>query len=139
MELIRLNAADFEELAPLQRKYKEEIGEEPPTDEELERLLLAIEKGEILFFGAKVDNRLIGCCSVCRTFSTFEYRKSGVFEDFFILPEYRHRGIARKLVKYAFDESGVSSLTVGCAECDTDMYSALGFDIPLGNMLAYNS
>ena len=69
-------------------------------------------------------------------FSTFDYSASGVFEDFFILPEYRHRGIARKLVEYAYRESGVSSMTVGCADCDLEMYKALGFTIPLGNLLA---
>ena len=38
----------------------------------------------------------------------------------------------------AFAESGVGSLTVGCADCDVGMYQALGFSIPLGNMLAYD-
>jgi len=28
-------------------------------------------------------------------------------------------------------------LTVGCADCDVEMYRSLGFDIPLGNMLAF--
>jgi hypothetical protein len=27
---------------------------------------------------------------------------------------------------------------VGCADCDVEMYKALGFCIPLGNMLAYD-
>ena len=60
-----------------------------------------------------------------------------MFEDFFIQPEYRHRGIARKLVAYAYEQSGVESLTVGCADCDMKMYEAIGFGIPLGNMLAF--
>ena len=70
-------------------------------------------------------------------FSTFDYRPSGVFEDFFILPPYRHQGIARQLVETAYRESGVSTMTVGCADCDRDMYKALGFSVPLGNLLAY--
>ena len=41
------------------------------------------------------------------------------------------------LVAYAFEQSEVSSLTVGCADCDVEMYQAIGFQIPLGNMLAY--
>ena len=61
----------------------------------------------------------------------------GVFEDFYIQPEYRHKRIARKLVAYAYEQSGVESLTVGCADCDVQMYEAIGFGIPLGNMLAF--
>ena len=61
----------------------------------------------------------------------------GVFEDFYIVPEYRHKGIARQLVRFAYQESGVGSLTVGCADCDVKMYLSLGFTIPLGNLLAF--
>ena len=61
---------------------------------------------------------------------------SGVFEDFYIRPAYRHQGTARRLVAFAYRESGVSSLTVGCADCDVRMYRALGFTAALGNLLA---
>ena len=50
------------------------------------------------------DNSLIACCSICFMYSTFKYGKSGVFEDFYIQPEYRHKGIARKLVAYAYEQ-----------------------------------
>ncbi len=30
-------------------------------------------------------------------------------------------------------------MTVGCADCDLAMYKALGFTIPIGNMLAYKA
>ena len=78
----------------------------------------------------------MGCCSVTVGFSTFNYKPCGVFEDFFVSPQYRHRGVARALVRCAFRESGVGSLTVGCADCDTEMYRALGFSVRLGNLLA---
>ena len=80
---------------------------------------------------------MIGSCSITVGFSTFCYTPSGVFEDFYIRPAYRHRGIARALVRYAYRESGVASMTVGCADCDTEMYKALGFTLPLGNLLAF--
>ena len=51
--------------------------------------------------------------------------------------EYRHQGIACSLVQFAYCESGVSSLTVGCVDCDAEMYKALGFSIPPGNLLAF--
>ena len=59
------------------------------------------------------------------------------FEDFYIVPEYRHKGVARQLVAFAYRESGIGSLTVGCADCDIKMYQSLGFTIPPGNLLAF--
>ena len=49
------------------------------------------------------------------------------------------KGIAKRFVKYAYDNSEISSLTVGCANCDVEMYKALGFRIQLGNLLAYEN
>ena len=137
MRFFRLSGKDAPRLRPLQRAYKEEIGEEPPTEEELGRLAEAIGKGQILFYGCAEEGELIACCSVTVGFSTFDYRPSGVFEDFYIAPAWRHKGIARELVRFAYRESGVSTLSVGCADCDLGMYRALGFEVPLGNLLAF--
>lgn len=138
MELIRIGLNRLSELKSLQIAYKQEIGEEEPTEENFQSLAQAIQNGDILFYGCIVEERLIGCCSVSPTYSTFKYQKSGVFEDFYILPPYRHNGIARKLVSYAYEQSGVGSLTVGCANCDVEMYQSLSFSIPIGNLLAYD-
>ena len=137
MEFRKLSAADMPGLETLQCAYKREIGEDAPSAEDFARLREAIEQGQIFFFGCLAEGELVACCSVSPTFSTFDYRRGGVFEDFYIVPAYRRRGIARKLVEFAVRESGVSSLTVGCADCDRDMYRALGFTVPLGNLLAF--
>lgn len=139
IELFRLTGADFDALIPLHIAYKSEIGEDMPSPDALQMLRSAIERGSILFYGCCEDDRLVGCCSVSITFSTFCYGPSGVFEGFFILPAYRHRGIAKNLVRFAFRDSGVMSMTVGCADCDLPMYKALGFSIPIGNMLTYEA
>ena len=131
-----IHASDIDALWDLQKRYKAEIGEEPPTDEGKARLADAMHRGTIGFYGAWEDEFLIGCCSVTVGFSTFDYMPSGVFEDFYIRSEYRHLGIARRLVAFAYRESGVSSLTVGCADCDVPMYQSLGFTVSLGNLLA---
>ena len=138
MDFVKIKTENFQDLVKLQKAYKEEIGECAPTDEELKSLQKAIENEQIQFYGCICDNSLIACCSICVLYSTFNYDKSGVFEDFYIQPEYRHRGIARKLVAYAYEQSGVGSLTVGCADCDVKMYTAIGFQIPIGNMLAFD-
>ena len=137
MRFVKIGTEMFDELKSLQKDYKVAIGEDVPSETELESLRKAIEQGHIHFYGCICDESLVACCSICFTYSTFNYDKSGVFEDFYIKPEYRHKGIARKLVSYAFEKSEVSSLTVGCADCDIEMYQAIGFQIPLGNMLAY--
>ena len=133
----RIGPGHMDELWNLHRAYKAAVGEDPPGEADRESLFLAVGQGRILFYGAWEGGRLVGCCSVTVGFSTFNYRPSGVFEDFYIVPEYRRRGIARELVRYAFRESGAASLTVGCADCDAEMYRALGFTVPLGNLLAY--
>ena len=137
MEYSRINASQIDQLWELQKAYKAEIEEDPPGEQDRFKLINAVEKGQIVFYGVWSGNILIGCCSVTVGFSTFDYASSGVFEDFYIRPMYRHQGIARKLVQYAYQESGVSSLTVGCADFDVEMYHSLGFRIPLGNLLAF--
>ena len=137
MDYSRISASQIDQLWELQKAYKEEIGETQPGEQDQPRLLNAIEKGHIIFYGVWNGSILIGCCSVTVGFSTFDYTPSGVFEDFYIRPEYRHQGIARKLVQYAYQNSGVNSLTVGCADCDVEMYRSLGFCISLGNLLAF--
>ena len=137
MEYIRVTRDNMAELKMLQLGYKQEIGEDRPTDENFDSLGQAVSKGQIIFYGCIDEGRLIACCSITPTYSTFNYQTGGVFEDFYIVPEYRHRGLARRLVEFAYRESGVGSLTVGCADCDTAMYQSLGFTIPLGNLFAF--
>ena len=137
MEYMRITDGGLDGLKALHIGYKQEIGEEPPTDENFASLSEAIKKGQIVFYGCVDEGRWIACCSITPTYSTFNYQTGGVFEDFYIVPEYRHRGIARQLVRFAYQESGVGSLTVGCADCDIQMYRSLGFTIPLGNLLAF--
>lgn len=137
MEYSRIAVSQTDALWELQKAYKAEIEEDTPTEQELNRLKEAIEENRILFYGAWDGMTLTGCCSITIGFSTFNYAASGVFEDFYICPEYRHKGIARELVKYARQDSGVESLTVGCADCDVEMYQSLGFSIHLGNLLAF--
>lgn len=137
MEFCVITPDRIEELKDLQRQYKAEIGENEPTDADFERLLAAMKAESITFFGCVCDGKLVACCSVSKTFSTFCYALSGVMEDVFILPVYRKRGILRQLVKYAFENSEIESMTVGSADCDLAMYRAIGFQIPIGNLLAY--
>ena len=137
MDFLKITTEKFEELKCLQAAYKTEIGETRPDENDFDRLRKAIEQEKINFYGCVCDGKLVACCSVCLTYSTFNYDISGVFEDLYIIPEYRHQGIAGKLVKFAYKSSKVASLTVGCADCDVAMYNAVGFRIPLGNMYAF--
>lgn len=139
MDCRRIDILQLDTLWDLQKWYKAEIGEAAPSEEDRARLREAIIRRQILFYGAWSGDELAGCCSVTVGFSTFDYRPCGTFEDFYIKPEYRHQGIARELVRFAYRESGVSSMTVGCTDCDAQMYHALGFTVRLGNLLAFES
>lgn len=133
----RIDSSQLDMLWELQKKYKVEIEEDIPSEQDRVQLARAISNNQILFYGAWDGDILIGCCSITIGFSTFNYAPSGVFEDFYICPQYRHKGIARKLVKYSYIDSGIKSLTVGCANCDVALYQSLGFSIKLGNLLAH--
>lgn len=137
----KFNLEDFEKLKVLVRDYKSSIGETTPTDEELDKLKLAVKDNLIRFYVAKQDNDLAAMCSVCELYSTFNFSKSGIFEDFYVSPDFRKRGLARQLTNFVFSQcklQGIKSLWVGCADADLEMYKSLGFEIPLGNLLTWS-
>jgi len=127
------------QLKKLVQGYLAEIGEKAASEEALERLEKAVDKGDIVFFLAYRGSRAVGMCSVAECFSTFSCGKVGVFEDFFIEPVFRGKGIAGMLVDAARGycrARGLASLSVSCAQCDEEMYRALGFNTSLGTSLA---
>ena len=128
------------QLKKLENGFLKEIGEEALTEEKQVQLAQAIRDGKITFFMAKRGYRAVGMCSVVKSFSTFSCTDTGVFDDFYIEPVFRKKGIARKLAQAAQDwckENGVASLTVTCAPCDEGLYQALGFDARLGATFAH--
>lgn len=128
------------ELLKLENGYLGEIGEEILSQERKERLKKAVADGEIVFFLARRSCRAVGMCSVSLCFSTFACGKVGIFEDFYVEPVFRKRGIAGRLARAAQEwcaGQGVASLTVCCAPCDEEMYSALGFTVRLGATYAF--
>lgn len=137
MRYIRIQEEDTPELYTLHSAYKREILENAPTAENLSALRRAIQGERILFYGCREGDRLIACCSISLMFSTFDYEQGGLFEDFYILPAYRHRGIAWQLISFALQQSGCSTLLVCCADCDLEMYRALGFRTRIGNTLGF--
>lgn len=124
----------------LENGFLVEIGESAATEKKQELLANAIRDGKITFFVAKQGYRTVGMCSVARCFSTFACSDTGMFEDFYIEPVFRKKGIARKLAQFAQNwckENGIASLTVCCAPCDEPMYQKLGFDVALGHTYAH--
>ena len=128
------------QLGKLENGFLKEIGEEPATEEKQKQLVKAIRNGRITFFVAKRGCRAVGMCSVSKCFSTFACTDIGLFDDFYIEPVFRRKGIAKKLSQAAQQwskENGLASLTVTCAPCDEGMYRALGFDSQLGSAFAH--
>ena len=136
---VLVDPADWQ-LKKLENGFLKEIGESPATEEKQEQLAQAIQDGKITFFVAKRGYRTVGMCSVAKCFSTFACTDTGVFDDFYIEPAFRKKGMARKLAQAAQDwckENGLASLTVCCAPCDEGMYQALGFDVRLGSTFVH--
>lgn len=134
-----VNCAEDWQLRRLENSFLNAIGEEIMDNERFSRLLSAIRGHKIQFFFAKSGLQIVGMCSVARSFSTFTCEDVGIFDDFFILPAFRKRGIARMLVSAARDwsaENDLAVLNVSCAPCDEAMYAALGFSIQLGTQLS---
>ncbi|MEG1559729.1 MAG: GNAT family N-acetyltransferase [Clostridia bacterium] len=130
---------DFDQLKELLAGYKYAIGENLPEEAQLENLLLAIREKKIIFFIAKRKTRIIGICSLSELFSTYKCKPVAMFEDFYVMPVYRHKGIARGLINRVFEVSGqlgIQSILVGANECDVQMYKSLGFKNPIGTLLA---
>ncbi len=128
------------QLKKLKNGFLKEIGEQPAAEEKQEQLIHAIRRGKTTFFVAKRGYRAVGMCSVAKCFSTFVCADIGVFDDFYIEPVFRRKGIARMLAQAAqkwSKENALVSLMVTCAPCDEGMYRALGFDTALGKALAY--
>ena len=128
------------QLKKLENGFLKEIGEQTLTEEQQEQLQRAIRGGKITFFVAKRGCRAVGMCSVAKCFSTFSCADTGVFDDFYIEPVFRRKGIARKLAEAAqawCKENGLASLTVTCAPCDEKMYQSLGFEMQLGTAFAH--
>lgn len=124
----------------LENDFKTCIGEKPLTEEKQKLLRRAIEEGKITFFIANYGDEPIGMCSVAKCYSTFSCQDVGVYEDFYVEPTFRGKGIARKLAVAAqawCRDNGISSLTVCCAPCDEKMYQSLGFDERLGTTFAH--
>ena len=128
-----------DQLARLENDYLRQIGEPILTEEKRRALTEAIRAGRITFFIARRGAHAVGMCSVARCFSTFACSDVGVFEDFYVEPAFRGRGVARMLAQAQewCRANGVASLTVCSAPCDAEMYQALGFGMPLGTTFAY--
>lgn len=128
------------QLRKLENGFLKEIGEQALTQEKQERLEQAVRDGRLTFFLAKRGYRAVGMCSVATHFSTFACSDVGVFDDFYIEPVFRKRGIARKLARTAQEwcrENGLAGLSVCCAACDEGMYQALGFETCLGTTFTH--
>lgn len=127
------------QLRRLENGFLAEIGEGPMDDGRWERLKKAVREERITFLLAKRGTRAVGMCSVAPGFSTFACSEVGSFDDFFVEPVFRRKGIGGLLARAAQDwckANGLASLTVCCAPCDAEMYHALGFTLPLGRTFA---
>ena len=135
-----LDNPDEPQLIELENAYRKDIGEDILTEEQQRKLKRAVRDGHITFFVAEQDSIIVGICSISRCYSTFSCSDTAVFEDFYVRPDNRRKGIARLLADKAqrwCRKQGMTSITVCSAPCDEEMYRVLGFDVILGRTMAH--
>ena len=138
----RLSLKDFKKIKPLLNDYKSSIHEEQLTECQFEELRNALENKKIMFYVATVKDEMVAMCSITTAFSTYKCKDMGIFEDFYIKPSYRGKGIASHLIQFVIAEMekmNINAIWVGCADIDVGMYKHLGFNISLGNLLAWSN
>jgi len=139
MEIKILTKEHFENLKVLMQDYKKSIHEDLLNKNQLTDLEAAINDKKIAFYIVLENNEIIGMCSVSLLFSTYKCKPVGMFDDFYIKPEYRKKGFAIKLTEYVFDDmksKNIKSVMVGCSDIDIEMYKHCGFNLILGNLLS---
>lgn len=135
-----LEDPDDWQLRKLENGFKREIGEDVLTSSQQKRLQQAVKEGRITFLSPSAAIAPWACAALLPYYSTFSCANTGVYEDFYIEPAFRGKGIARKLAEAAqrwCQEHGIASLTVCCAPCDEAMYRLLGFDTSLGKTFTH--
>ncbi len=139
----KMALSEAETLFILLGKYKEEIGEDGSlSPAQKDRLISAIGCGDIQFFLIKCEGHAIGMCSLSRLFSTYACAPMGIVEDVFIEPSFRKKGHIRRLMRWVqayCTSEGIRSLWVGSSQSDQGMYASLGFDMPLGQLMAWSA
>ncbi len=138
-EVLPFDKKDYRTLSQLLNGFKKAVDEQPLTQPEWAALRTGIEEDRIFYYIAWQNGRAVGICSLCPTFSSFLCAAGGIFEDFYVVPDARGTGVARTLVQHArsmVEGWGGKTLTVTCAECDREMYRALGFTEPIGTTLS---
>ncbi len=138
-EILPFDKKDYRTLSLLLNGFKQAVDEPALTHLEWSALRIGIEEDRITYYIAWQKGRAVGLFSLCRTFSSYKCAAGGIFEDFYILPEVRGTGVARALVQHAVGvvrSWGGRTLTVTCAECDMEMYRALGFSSAIGQTLS---
>ena len=107
--------------------------------EALEAILADRSRGRI--FVAREGSEVVGMASLLYTVSTAEGGKAALFEDLFVDPKYRRKGVGAKLVSYVIQQAraeGVLRITLLTdLENDTalELYRKLGFvDSPMKPM-----
>ena len=91
------------------------------------KLLLNSEKDCILVAQLQSDNKVLGMCTIQTLISTAEGGAVGLLEDLIVAADFRHQGIASKLVAEAVDWAERQGLKRLQLLADKNNLSALNF------------
>ena len=139
IEILRIE--NFDKILSLLQEYKKVINEKSIDDKQADKIKNAILNGSIIIYTILEGDEIIGMCSISTIFSTYRCETIGVFDDFFIKPEYRKKGYARELVNFVLSDmkaKKINSIMLGCSDIDKEMYKSLGFNMEIGNLLSWD-
>ncbi len=119
-----------DEVRSLLAAFARAVGEPPPDAEAWRRIAAAAQRDEIRFYLAREGTLAIGVASMTLGFSTYHGAPFAHFDDLYVVPDRRGRGVARLLLQAlqrAALERGCASAMGGCSAGDVAMWEHLGF------------
>lgn len=133
MEIRRVILSDLNLIADIFDKYRQFYAKQSDIVAARKFLEERISKAESVIFSAFQDQLLIGFVQLYPTFSSLSMAPLWIVNDLFVLPEFRRRGVAQKLLSEARHFSklqGARGLTLKTAKANAAaqlLYLSLGW------------
>lgn len=113
-----LDQSSLDDLARLFDEYRQFYGQDEDRDACFSYLRERMEKNEIIAFGVRSENRLVGFANIYPTFSSISMRPVWTLNDLYVSSDMRQQGIANKImhaVKQEAEKNNVAHLQLETA------------------------
>ena len=104
-EISILDQSSLDDLACLFDEYRQFYGQTEDRDACFSYLREHMEKNEIIAFGVRLENKLIGFANIYPTFSSVSMRQVWTLNDLYVSSDMRQQGIANKIMRAVKQEA----------------------------------